>query len=268
MALLDCNFFSKSLMINTAVRVILPSPTPEETMFGLPQSGFRRGIRYQTLYLLHGALGDYTDWTRKSLIERFAEEHKLAVIMPSAENSCYADMVHGGAYWTYVSEELPEFCQTLFPLSEKREDNFAAGLSMGGFGAFKLALNQPERFAAAASLSGALEIIHDRKKEKMKSGININDVYKNPMEISGTEDDLYFQISRLKKSGKTMPKLYQACGTEDQLYPLNLHFRDRARALGADLTYQEGPGIHDWKFWNAYIEKALNWMPLKNSLLF
>ena len=81
----------------------------------------------------------------------------LIVIMPGAERSFYADMEHGYKYWTYISEELPSIMKSFFPISDKREDTFVAGLSMGGYGAMKLAFNHPERYAAAASLSSAVD---------------------------------------------------------------------------------------------------------------
>jgi S-formylglutathione hydrolase FrmB len=60
-----------------------------------------------------------------------------------------------------------------------------------------------------------------------------------------------------------MPKLYQWCGTEDFLYKANLAFRDCAQKLGYDLTYEEGPGDHQWKYWDEKIQRVLEWLPLK-----
>ena len=90
--------------------------------------------------------------------ERYVEGLNLAVIMPAVQNSFYTDMVHGGKFLTFLTEELPAMLHDLFPLSTERADTFVAGLSMGGYGAFKLALTRPDLYAAAASLSGALDI--------------------------------------------------------------------------------------------------------------
>lgn len=77
-----------------------------------------------------------------------------------AERGFYTDMAEGYRYWTMLSEELPQIVGNLFPISRRREDTFAAGLSMGGYGALKLALRCPDRFAGAvAPVSG------DRREE-------------------------------------------------------------------------------------------------------
>ncbi len=57
-----------------------------------------------------------------------------------------------------------------------------------------------------------------------------------------------------------------ACGTEDSLFDANVAFKDKLLADGFDLTWEEGPGVHDWAFWDAYIEKAIKWLPLGESV--
>ena len=110
------------------------------------------------LYLLHGTYGDYSDWCHLTSIEKYAQNHKIMVVMPSVANSFYQDMVIGPKYLTFLTEELPQYIQMLFPASGRREDNFVAGLSMGGYGAWHVALAKPEQYAAAASLSGAPQL--------------------------------------------------------------------------------------------------------------
>ena len=145
MALLHVHFRSAALQIAVSVDVILP------------QESCLQGRKLSVLYLLHGLSDDHSIWQRRTSIERYVEPLGLAVVMPAVNRSFYADTAYGAKYWTYVSEELPRVMQSFFPLSDKRADTFVAGLSMGGYGAFKLALTLPNRFAAAASLSGALD---------------------------------------------------------------------------------------------------------------
>ena len=144
MALLRCDFRSDVLQLSTSMSVILPAGTA-------PAAG------HPTLWLLHGMSDDHTAWTRQTAVERYVADTGWAVVMPQVDRSYYADMAHGNDYWTFVSEELPVIARSMFRLSERRADNAAAGLSMGGYGAFKLALNFPDRYRAAASLSGALD---------------------------------------------------------------------------------------------------------------
>ncbi len=110
------------------------------------------------LYLLHGLSDDDTIWLRRTSIERYVAEFGLAVVMPQVHRSFYLDGEYTGAYWTFVAEELPALVAGFFRVSQAREDTFVAGLSMGGYGAMLHALRQPGRFAAAASLSGALDV--------------------------------------------------------------------------------------------------------------
>lgn len=131
MAHLDCSFYSPSLRKNAKLTVFLPTMSADDYLYndGHPRY-FAPGARYQTLYLLHGSYGDCMDWCLLANAERYAQDHCLAVVMPSGENSNYVDMAHGEEYLTYITKELPAFLTTLFPLSTKREDTFIAGLSM------------------------------------------------------------------------------------------------------------------------------------------
>ncbi len=69
--------------------------------------------------------------------------------------------------------------------------------------------------------------------------------------------------AQIARSAGPKPRLYQCCGTEDFLYDQNLRFRDHALALGLDLTYEEGPGEHEWGYWDRMIQHVLAWLPLK-----
>jgi S-formylglutathione hydrolase FrmB len=215
--------------------------------------------KFKCLYLLHGAFADASSWSLYTRVEAYADQHGLAVIMPNVGNSFYADLMHGAAYWSFVSEELPRFVQSVFPISDKREDNFVAGLSMGGYGAFKLALNQPDRFAAGISLSGVLDII-TAMKNPIHPLFDVNEYFGGPDQLEGSSNDLFAQLLALKRLGVSIPRLYMACGTEDRLYDMNTRFRDLAAENSIPLTYEDGPGGHTWEFWDAYISRALDWL--------
>lgn len=254
MILTELNFFSESLGLRSTMNVILPQPTPGE--IGRPS--------YRTLYLLHGRSDDHTAWQRWTSIERYVEGLNMAVVMPAVNLSFYTDMMHGGRYWTFVSEELPALVRRIFPLSPARADNFVAGLSMGGYGAFKLALAHPERFAAAASLSGAVDIRYivaedgpDRDEVWLAGMRNIFGA--DLKKVADSENDLR-TLARQAAQAEETPRLYQCCGSEDFLYQNNLGFRNFLRALPLDLTYEEGPGEHTWNYWDKMIQRALDWM--------
>jgi putative tributyrin esterase len=228
-ALLRCDFFSEALDLSTSMTVILP----QETVGQIGMAGAARA-EPPVLYLLHGLSDDDTTWTRRTSIERYVAPLGLAVVMPQVHRSFYADEAYGNQYWTFLSEELPEIVGRFFRLSSRREDTFVAGLSMGGYGAFKWALRQPERFAAAASLSGALDLA-SRFPADQVAGRVFGD---------GTGDDLLWLVDQADLP--TLPRLYLACGTDDFLYDENVRFRDACKAKEVPLTVDFGPGDHEW----------------------
>ncbi len=247
MALIQCDFYSEALQLSTSMTVILPQPARS---------------RYRVLYLLHGLSDDHTTWLRRTSIERYADRLGLAVVMPAVHRSFYSDMARGNRYWTFISRELPALARGFFPLSHKREDTFVAGLSMGGYGAFKLALSFPQRFAAAASLSGALDQAGAMQGVEPAWRIEMENIYGDLGKLAGGPNDVMHLARKLAKSAGPQPRFYQCCGTEDFLYDQNVRFRDQARALGLDLTYEEGPGEHEWGYWDRMIQRVLAWLPL------
>ena len=260
MSRFQCSFQSKALLTPTTINVILPFPvfnvlSSDESLDDI----YKPGSKFKTLYLLHGAFADSNSWSLYTGVEEYAEQHGIAVVMPSVGNSFYADLLHGSAYWTYVSEELPRFVRSVFPLSDKREDNFVAGLSMGGYGAFKLALNKPEQFAAGISLSGVLDIVA-AMRNPIHSIFNVNEYFGGLDKLEGSYSDLFAQIQKLKGDGVAIPNLYMACGLNDDLYEMNVKFRDFANSNSVGLTYEEGPGGHTWEFRDQYIQRSLKWL--------
>ena len=254
MILNEVNFFSEALTLRSTMYVLLPQHS-------LTAKKSKR--KYRTLYLLHGHSDDHTAWMRWSSIEKHVEGLNLAVVMPAVNLSFYTDMVHGGKYWTFISEEVPAVVRDMFHLSDKRKDNFVAGLSMGGYGAFKLALTYPERYAAAASLSGALDVrevvkVHDDPLNKIWLE-EMRNVFGDLSKVPDSKHDLFALAKKVAKS-PIKPRLHQCCGTEDFLYADNVRFRDHVRKLPLDLTYEEGPGEHDWAYWDKMIQSMLQWM--------
>ena len=260
----EVNFASETLGMLSSMYVLMPQRT-------LAEMKRKRTSNIRTLYLLHGHSDDHTAWQRWTSIERYAEALNLAVVMPAVHLSFYTEMAHGGKYWQFISEEVPAIVRELFSLSSRREDNFVAGLSMGGYGAFKLALTYPDRYAAAASLSGAVdirEVVRVSKSDPANTKAWLQEmrtVFGDLSKVPGSKHDLFTLAKRAAK-GSVRPRLYQCCGTEDFLYDDNVRFRDSLRKLPLDLTYEEGPGEHNWAYWDAMIQNVLAWMfPAKKS---
>ena len=257
MALIHCHFFSQVLGLMSSMSVILPDPRPLEAG-GAPRI---QQERYPTLYLLHGLSDDHTVWQRRTAIERYVEGLNLAVVMPAVQRSFYTDMVTGQRYWTFISEEVPAIARHFFPLSENRDENYVAGLSMGGYGAFKLALTHPERYAAAASWSGVLDVVRLAQDEQAAGQSELKHIFGDANALADSPNDLFSLAAQIVEQGRTRPYLYQWCGTEDFLYADNVHFRAHTESLGLAVTYEEGPGGHEWACWDAQIQRVLTWLP-------
>lgn len=255
MALVRCDFFSEVLELSTSMTVVLPQATSAQ--IGL--EGRTRDGDAPTLFLLHGLSDDDTIWVRRTSIERYVAPLGLAVVMPQVHRSFYTDSVHGERYWTFLSEELPGVARSFFRLSGAREDTFVAGLSMGGYGALKWALRAPHRFAAAASLSGVVDL-HRRLSDDGSTGGPLMDRVFGDRTFAGSDDDLGALLDRVDPA--VLPPLYLCCGTEDELHAENVAFVDAARARGVGLTSAFGPGEHDWAYWDATIQDVLAWLPL------
>jgi S-formylglutathione hydrolase FrmB len=256
---LRCDFFSEALSLSTSMTVLLPQQT--STQIGL--AGRASDTPPPVLYLLHGLSDDDTIWLRRTSIERYAAPLGLAVVMPQVHRSFYTDQAYGGRYWTFLSEELPALVASLFRVSDRREDTFVAGLSMGGYGALKWALRQPERFAAAATLSGAVDLTGLRTRRTRPEDPRLFERVFGDRDPAGTDDDLFRLLATADP--RALPALYACCGTEDELIGDNRGFAEACGAAGIPLTTDFGPGAHDWAYWDDRIQAVLDWLPLREQ---
>ncbi len=266
MALIQANFVSQSLMRTVTVHIILPVDK-----FAFPGSEQEEIKEFPTLYLLHGILGNYTDWVSGTCIQRWAEEKNLAVVMPSGENGFYVDQEEEHRnYGEYIGKELVEITRKMFPLSAKKSDTFIGGLSMGGYGALRNGLKYHGTFGCIAAFSSAL--ILDGIEKRTNSHPLFAErrdyaerIFGDLEKVKGSDMDPAWLASQLKEAGQELPKIYMACGKDDSLLGANRKMRDFLRSLGADLTYEETPGGHEWDFWNAQVKKAVDWLPLDGN---
>ena len=216
----------------------------------------------KTLILLHGLTGTDTDWLYGGVAQEMAIQFNLAVFMPTTGNSFYLDRGYpGGNYASFIGEELPDYIRKVFGYCTGREDTIIGGLSMGGYGAIHLALAYPDTFSACIALSSALRIHNIATKgpeaERVMPEAMVRDLFGDPDTILNSDKNPEYQFRMLKKEGKELPKIYLACGTEDDLLPLNRDFRHFLQKEEADFFYEEGPGIHNWTFWNEYLPRGL-----------
>lgn len=262
MAFFDCHFFSDALGLTVSAYVLLPQRTSRQ--IGLSGQSAPAAHGWPTLTLLHGLSDDHTIWMRRSSIERHASELGCAVVMPAVGRSFYQDTASGARYWTFLSEELPGLMRGFFPLSTRREENMVAGLSMGGYGALRLALAHPAQYSAAASFSGALDVGRIcRQAGRKGSRLNraeVEGIFGSRLEAEETEADLWTLARGLASGSGPKPRLFLSCGTEDELRGENQKFSGHLTALGLPHSYEERPGGHEWAFWDGEIQRFLGWL--------
>ncbi|MDR1782119.1 MAG: acetylesterase [Bacilli bacterium] len=272
MAVAEVNFFSQNLLRFAKFTIVLPT---DKTYIN-DEDKPKKAPAMKTLYLLHGILDNYFCWNYQTRIQRLADELDICVVMPDGDNKFYRDSeISGDYYGKLIGEELIEFTRNTFNLSNKREDTYIGGCSMGGYGALMLALEYPDTFSKVIALSGGFnlemmmatnnesrEFIYTKRQYETMFGVeDISEL----LGKNNLKTDYYALAQALKDSGKPLPQIYSECGTEDWLYEYNVTFKDKMIAMGYDVTWVTGPGEHDWDFWDKGIEHALKWLGLKPS---
>ncbi len=265
MALMHVDFFSDVLGMGMDMDVLIPQKTSNQ----IGMKGNAGDGRYKTVYLLHGMSDDQTTWMRRTSIERYVSDLGIVVVMPTTHLGFYTDTQYHLKYWTFISEELPHICREFFPqMSDQKKDTLAAGLSMGGYGAWKLGLGASDIFGAAASLSGCLDMAEDyhRHMEDERS-LLFQGIFGTLDQLKGSENDLLTLAKRLATEKEELPRLYAWCGTEDFLYQDNIKIWEYVKKLGYDLTCEESAGDHQWKYWDKKIQDVLCWwLEIKKDL--
>lgn len=255
MALIQVNYLSQALFRTVPLNVILPVDR-----FDADSDQYLNGKekKYKTLYLLHGLLGNYTDWVSRTRIQQWAEEKNLAVVMPSGDNAFYFNSrTPWNDYGTFIGQEIVEVTRRMFPLSDKREDTFIAGLSMGGFGALRNGIVYSDTFSCVAGLSAALHIFDDTSEEAN------NGLFDNIEAAAKTDKNPRVAVENMISEGRSIPQFYMACGTKDTLMPASIEFRDFLKSKKIDVTWDEEDYGHEWDFWDSQIKKVLDWLPLE-----
>lgn len=249
MGLLTFDYMSEKLGYQTNFYVVLPDSVRD----GKVPSGI--------LYLLHGGGGNGLDWFRYTSVERYSWPYDLAIISADTDGTAfYADMEHGYPYFTYLTEELPRVAETLIPVLKKVKKHYVAGLSMGGYGAYKWAFNKPEYFDAAANLSGLSFIMelfsNDAHQTEEKLQMFENN-WGGLSKLEGSISDSKTWIDKAAAEKTKLPKLFAAIGAEDYSYEYAKRYLDYAKGKGVDIHFEEMPGKHEWAVWDEMIQRFL-----------
>lgn len=242
MAIMTLDFYSRELKMSTLLTLVVPDSI---------RIGNQPVSQRKCLTLLHGLSDDATSCLRLSKVELYAMETGVVVVMPSAGRSMYCDGINGQNYFSHIANEIPEYLELVMGLSRKRENNYIAGISMGGMGAARIALTYPERYTAVGLFSGLLDVkmmlpyVTDAEKQEFPFLLAaLNDIDTTPLN----------PINLLDQDKPQGLKIIVRCGKQDNLYPMSQAFFAKATALGLDATSLFEDGAHEWRLWDRYIE--------------
>lgn len=212
--------------------------------------------RVPVLYLLHGHGGEEGDWFTYSRVAALANRHNIAVVTPDGANSWY---INGGSgrWRDYIADDLVRDVEKRWPVKTTREGRAVAGLSMGGYGAMNLALQRPEVFSLAASMSGALDIT--RANNVFEGGRRVDEelraAFGPPESAVRRENDIYRLAAEADAS--MVPHLYIDCGLDDPWMGVNREFKQVLTDRGIPHDFHELAGNHNWRYWDRQIEVVL-----------
>jgi len=211
---------------------------------------------FAVYYLLHGLSDDYTIWQRRTRIEWYVRDLPLIVVMPDGYRGFYTNHVQGPAYAEYMAEELPGFVERTFPAKRDRAGRAIGGLSMGGYGALRLALGYPEKYVSANSHSGALMFgsLPPETEDPLQRAEFRQILGDDPR---GSDHDLV-HLARRAAAGGTVPALRIDCGTDDFLLEHNRQFTAVLKTIGIEHDYEEFPGAHSWDYWDLHVQEGLS----------
>ncbi|MBQ1477988.1 MAG: hypothetical protein IIZ33_07560 [Erysipelotrichaceae bacterium] len=256
------NFYSEYLKRNVDIDVILP----EEYGYGRRQKGHPIEKDFPVLYLLHGYNSDFETWERNSTLPFQLRDLPLAVVLPSGYNLWYGNGEKTGMdYTSFLAHELPAVLKNTVNISDRREDTFIGGLSMGGFGAVLLGLKYPEKYSRVISLSGVTDLDLFYADDSFKTAINRDrDISLGKRDdLRKNHNDFEMLLEEGREKGTEFPEFYIACGIEDPVAQYSWNFKEKLKKYQVPFQYVERTGNHNWVFWEEELPEVLSWLPLK-----
>ena len=254
----DCEFDSVTLATKVNVTVFIPN----RVQYMHPVTDFRERYSFnafKVLYLLHGMWDSGRQWIENTDIVRLAQNEELALVIPSCGNNFYVNTIYGARFSDFVGQELPGFIKAMFPVSDKREDNFICGMSMGGYGALRLGFVYPGEFSKVIALSPTADIVYAARF--MKTLCSPPDyIIGSWKELKGSDMDLFVLADKAAEKGTELPEMLTIVGDRDHLIGQSDKFYEHLTELGFKSEFRSYPGEHSWDFWSMCIPECLRWL--------
>jgi S-formylglutathione hydrolase FrmB len=244
MACVEIRFWGEALQKASAMNVVLPERIEQSPP-------------YPVLYLLGGLSDDHTIWHRRTRIEWYVRGLPLIVVMPDGGRGFYCDAIAGPACERHIIEDVIGFVDHFLPTVAERRGRVVGGLSMGGYGAIKLALKYPDMFCSATAHSGCHAVVRNlmaqgKFPEDEKLTLELLRIYGHS---PSPDDDPFALAERVDRS--QLPAMRLDCGREDFLLQHNRDFHAHLERLGIAHEYKEFPGDHTWDYWDLHIQEAI-----------
>ena len=226
--------------------------------------GWTPGKKYKVLWLIPGAGGDGSDWARLTCIEQYASEYGFYVISPETQLGCITDVAYGyeDRWFTFTTQELPAMMRWMFPLSDKPEDNYLLGFSMGGYGAFKWAMTCPEQFAALGTFGGVHDMVDTVTRNHLHDGkldLDFFLAFNTVEDLRESPNDAMWLAKNNAAEGRFGPRLFFSVGDDDFTRPFNIRARDALEKMGYQITWDEAPGTHNYFYCESRLRTFLEW---------
>jgi putative tributyrin esterase len=246
----DAAFHSASLGRDIHYRVLIPR-------------GYKRGGRFPVLYLLHGLYGDYQNWDTRTRLENYTNNLHLLIVMPDADDSWYTNSATAPAdkFEDYIAKDLIAEIDNQYRTIHDAHGRAVAGLSMGGYGAVKLALKYPELFAFAGSLSGAFNAPQNLDNQRPEFRAKLLEVFGNEGSRTRAENDIFLLLNTPHQV--PYPYFYLACGIADFFLETNREFAKQLSSRSLVYEYHETAGGHSWEYWDGALGPLLKAIALK-----
>jgi putative tributyrin esterase len=227
----------------------VPRPRPAAVI--VPKDYESGARRYPVLYLLHGLDGSWVDWLTRTNVLAYTRDLPLIVVLPDAGDSWYVDSATDSTqrFEHYVGTDVVRYTDTHFRTLPYPQARYVAGLSMGGYGALRLATDDPGRFSFAASLSGAFTPIRDSDHESVMLAFG-------PLGSAARQAGDLATLLR-EADPDRLPYYYLGCGTGDELIPGSREIAAVLSKRGLPYEYHETHGVHEWEYWDREIRPIL-----------
>lgn len=251
------------------------------SIFLPPSYSKDRSRTYPVIYFLHGLNNDETSWTvdRYGRVQNRLEELMLSgkvpeflMVHPRGDNSFYCNYIDGSKrYEDLIAEEFIAEMEKRHRAKKGRANRSIAGTSMGGYGALKIAMKYPERYAAVAAQSPIL--FPGNTPPEMPEDPNVSRFYSfflnmvKPIFGNPVREDLWQANNPLalaRRGGLAGLGIYFDYGTDDRYIPM-VHLDEGCKALDRILaeekvphTFKVHPGEpHGWALIEAHLEETL-----------